>query len=57
LLVISLPIFYQVDKCPPRVTRSAAGLMGTCGSSRWLEMQAAAVDLEEGAAGNLKYYW
>lgn len=57
MLVISLPIFYQVDKCPPRLTRSAAGLMGTCGSSRWLEMQAAAVDLEEGAAGNLKYYW
>jgi hypothetical protein len=48
-----------VDKCPPRVTRSAAALMGSCSSGRWLEMQAAAVDLEEGAAaaGGLKYYW
>lgn len=48
-----------IDKCPPRVTRTAAGLLGTCGSGRWLEMQAAAVDLEEGAAGagGLKYYW
>jgi hypothetical protein len=50
-----------VDKCPPRVTRSAAALMGSCGSgmARWLEMQAAAVDVEEGpaGAGGLKYYW
>jgi hypothetical protein len=49
----------QVDKCPPRITRSAAGLLGSCGGNRWLEMQAAASDLEEGAAGaaGLKYYW
>lgn len=49
-----------VDKCPPRVTRSAAALMGSCGSGgRRLEMQAAAVDVEEGpaGAGGLKYYW
>jgi hypothetical protein len=49
----------QVDKCPPRITRSAAGLLGSCGNNRWLEMQAAASDLEEGAAGaaGLKFYW
>lgn len=48
----------HVDKCPPRLTRSTAGVMGACGQRRWLEMQAAAVDLEEGpSAGSLKYYW
>lgn len=47
-----------VQKCPPRVTRSAAAVMGACGSKRWLELQAAAVDIEEGPAFNgLKYYW